>query len=79
MSRNTGKLTVSFVTTLAGGKSSGVKQSRAAKAHPGEKSPKAGQSDPTFASLPTVEPVEAWSGDPRKMRDEDRAFFKLDS
>jgi hypothetical protein len=45
---------------------------------PNSRLPEAGEPDPAFAALPTAEPVEAWSGDPRKMRDEDRAFFKLD-
>jgi hypothetical protein len=36
------------------------------------------QPDLTYAGLAVVEPVEVWCGDPRKMRDEDLAFFGLE-
>ena len=36
------------------------------------------QPDLAYAGLAVVEPVEAWCGDPRKMRDEDLAFFGLE-
>lgn len=36
------------------------------------------QPDLGYVGLAVVEPVEAWCGDPRKMRDEDLAFFGLE-
>lgn len=36
------------------------------------------QPDLAYAGLAVVEPVEAWCGDPRNMRDEDLAFFGLE-